>query len=183
MKILIEKLKSLYIQPELQFRIVVNLLALITIEGIFIGWGFMRIISLTKDWQRTNLVWDFFWTLFWILVPLVLANIFIGLYWSLRLARPVRDLGKGLKNLGEGCLSTMIESHPEDALGDLIKSFNETVSKMKQIVIRDQRLISETLQDLKKGESAHPEEVKKILLSARSKLSVVDQHFYKDGNP
>ncbi len=181
MKALIEKLKSLYIEPELQFRIVVTFVLLITIEGFFVGLGFMQLISLTKNWQSASLVRDFFWTLLWMLVPLILINVVIGLYWSRRLARPLHDLENGLKSLREGRLSAMIEAHPEDALNELIESFNETADKMGKIISRDQRLISEVLEDLKRGQTSKPEEVKKILLSVRSKLSVVDRHFNRGG--
>jgi methyl-accepting chemotaxis protein len=177
MKGLLEKLKSFYIEPELQFRFAATLLVLITVEGAFIGMGMTKLISLAKDWQRESLVWDFFWTLSWLLVPLVVFNIFIGFYWSVRLARPLKDLENGLKNLREGRLSALIESHPEDAMNELIQSFNETATKIQKIIDRDQRLISEILKDLRTGESARPKALKKILLSARSKLSVVNSHF------
>src|SRR3989338_2230428 len=131
MKELLEKLKSFYIDPDFQFRIVVTFVILITIEGFFVGLGFMQLISLTKNWQSVDFVWDFFWRLFWMLVPLIVINVVIGLYWSRRFARPLRDLEKGLKDLREGCLSTMIEAYPEDALKSLINSFNETAAKME----------------------------------------------------
>ena len=181
MKEIWEKLKSYYVEPELQFRFVAALLILTTVEGVFVGIGLFKLISLAKDWQRPSLVWDFFWTLFWLLVPLVSVNIVIGLYWSMRLARPLRDLERGLKNLREGRLATLIESNPRDGLKDIIKSFNETAVKIEKIIHRDQRLVSEVLKDLQTGESARPKDLKKILLSARSKLSVVNSHFNKDG--
>ena len=176
-----EKLKSYYVEPELQFRFVATLLILTTVEGVFVGIGLLKLISLAKDWQRPSLVWDFFWTLFWLLVPLVSVNIVIGLYWSMRLAKPLMDLEKGLKNLREGRLATLIESNPRDGLKDVIKSFNETAAKIEKIINRDKRLVSEALKDLQTGESARPKDLKKILLSARSKLSVVNSHFNKGG--
>ena len=178
-----EKLKSYYVEPELQFRFVVTLLILTTVEGVFMGIGMLKLISLAKDWQRPSLVWDFFWTLFLLLVPLVAANIAIGLYWSLRLARPLRDLQKGLKSLREGHLTTLIESNSGDGLKDVIRSFNETAAKIDKIISRDRRLVSEALKDLQTGETSKPKDLKKHILAARSKLSVVNSHFNKSGPP
>jgi methyl-accepting chemotaxis protein len=180
MKPALEKLKSLYIEPELQFRFVAMLLALVTVEGIFVGLGFLKLTSLAKDWQRASLVWDFFRTLLALLIPMVAVNVAVGLLWSVRLARPLRDLKRGLKNLRDGLLSARIEPRHQDALKDVVRSFNETASKMEKVIERDRALVTEALQILKIGETADKKNFKKILLAARSKLVVINSHFKKN---
>ena len=176
---LLEKLKSLYVEPELQFRIVLGILTLITLEGACFGWGIMKLVSLAGDWQRPNMVWDFFKILLLVLVPLVVFNLAIGFYWSVRLARPLHELQKGLQNLRDGRLQSTLESHPQDALKDLVAGFNESMAKIHAIIHRDYNLVQETLLDLKNGESSNPQEFKQVLKSVRSKLSIVNSHFHK----
>ena len=83
---ILEKLRSLYIEPELQFRFVISLVILITLESLFVGRGLMKLLFLSGEWQRPTLIGDFFWSLFWLLVPLVVFTTLLGLYWSLRIA-------------------------------------------------------------------------------------------------
>mgnify|MGYP001567824526 CR=1 FL=1 len=172
-------LRSLYIEPELQFRFAVALVILITVEGALVGQGLLGLIFMAKDWQRQNLLWDFFWSLFWILTPMVIVNTFIGLYWSRRIARPVKNLEKGLKDLREGRLPVSVEPHPGDGLAGLVQSFNETSGRLTALITRDYVLVQETIQDLEKAQSAKNGELQKILLTAQSKLSIINAHFHK----
>ena len=174
----LEKLRSLYIEPELQFRFVVSLLVIVTLESLFVGRGLMNLLFLSGEWQRPALLVDFFLSLFWLLVPLVVFNTLIGLYWSLRIARPMKALHGGLRDMREGRLG-IVEARPRDALRDLVLSFNLTAGRLKSLLSRDYRLVREVIADLKSCQEAKPEEVKKILIGCRSKLSIVNTHFFK----
>ncbi|MBI4051290.1 MAG: methyl-accepting chemotaxis protein [Elusimicrobia bacterium] len=178
---LTDKLKSLYVDPELQFRFVVTLVILLTAESIFVGRILLGLVFIAKNPYRPTLLWDLFMGLFWLLVVLVILNTVIGLFWSVRIARPLKQLDKGLKDLREGRLSTEIESEPKDALKGLVLSFNETMRNLKFILSRDHQLVREAIKDIEKSQSAKGKNLQKLLLNAQSKLSIVTAHFFKNG--
>ncbi|MBI4056376.1 MAG: hypothetical protein HY399_02390 [Elusimicrobia bacterium] len=176
------KVKALVIDSEFQFRFVMTFVILITVESAFVGAAFWNLILIPQDWQRPHLVFDFFWSLVLFLVPLLALNTLFGLYWSALIARPLKRLEKGLKDLREGHLAASVDSVPGDALKDLIASFNETMGTLRHLITRDRQLVLEVVKDLEKGRSMEQKHVKELLLGARSKLSMVNAHFFKEGS-
>ncbi|MBI2069720.1 MAG: methyl-accepting chemotaxis protein [Elusimicrobia bacterium] len=179
---LIERLRGLYVDPELQFRFVIFLVVLIMVESVFVGRGLVALVFMARDWRRPDLLFDFFLSLLWLLAPLLAVNVGLGLYWSARIARPLKALDKGLKDLREGHFSPIEDLRPRDALKDLSQNFNETVGRLKYLLTRDRRLVLEALADLDQAQAAKPGDREKFLLQAKSKLSIVNAHFHKDGS-
>lgn len=178
-KRLLVHLRSLWVDGDIQFRFVAQLILVVMAEGLFVGTGIIRLLMLSQDWSRPNLVFDFFWQLLTLVLPLLLVNGFLGLYWSSRIARPAKALEKGLKQIRDGKLPVTVELEEDDSLRGVTENFNETAYTLNQLLTRDYKLVREAMAELEKCEDAKGGELSKILKSARSKLSIVNAHFFK----
>lgn len=182
------KFKSPYVEPGLQFQFILFLLFLVTLEGLFLGWAFSRAILIAGNWQQPDQVTRFFMVVFFTIVPVVVVNIVIGLYWSLRFVRPLKQLEEGLESVRRGDLNVHIQLHPGDTLRELIKKFNDLVITLKSLMSQDRGFVLEAVEKLencKKELETMPEnekidKIRKIIVSTQSKLTIVSAHFTKE---
>lgn len=104
-------------------------------------------------------------TLIFSIIVVILA-IFFGLYFSSQIIKPIRELEKKAKQIGEGDLDSRIEIKTKDEIGELAKEFNSMTEKLQQYdKINVQRLVSEK----KKSEA--------IVKSISSPLIVTDSEY------
>ncbi len=182
------KFKSPYVEPGLQFQFILFLLFLVTLEGIFLGWAFSRAILTAGSWQQPDQVARFFMIVFFTIIPIVVLNIVIGLYWSLRFVRPVKQLEEGLESVRRGNLNVHIQLHPGDTLRELVKKFNDLVITLKSLISQDRGFVLEAvkkLENCKKELETMPEnekidKLRKIIASTQSMLTIVSAHFTKN---
>ena len=182
------KFKSPYVEPGLQFQFILFLLFLVTLEGIFLGWAFSRAMLTAGNWQQPDQVVRFFMIVAFTIVPVVVVNIVIGLYWSLRFVRPLKQLEEGLGSVRRGDLNVHIQLHPGDTLRELVRKFNDMVITLKALTSQDRGFVLEGVEDLencKRQLEAMPESeeinrIKKTITSTQSKLTIVNAHFMKN---
>ena len=179
------KFKSPYVEPGLQFQFVLFLLFLVTVEGVFLGWAFSRAILIAGSWQEPNQIAWFFMIVFFTIVPVVIINIVIGLYWSLRFARPIKQLEDGLKSVQRGDLGVHIQLSPGDTLRQLVNKFNDMVMTFKSLLDQDRGFVLEAVKELencKRELETMPDKekagkIRKMITSSQSKLTIVNAHF------
>jgi len=77
-------------------------------------------------------------------VIVVFLAIFFGLYFSNQIIKPIRELEKKAKQIGEGDLDSRIEIKTKDEIGELAKEFNSMTEKLQEYdELNVQRLVSE----------------------------------------
>lgn len=77
-----------------------------------------------------------FWFLLMIITFVVLVSIIVGLYFT----KPIEDLEKAVRKVGEGALETRVSTKRKDELGGLIIAFDEMTSELR---IQSEKLLQE----------------------------------------
>ena len=181
--------RRFYVDPALQFPIIVALLVLVVGEGLFVGWGFSKAIAAAKDWDRPDQAAAFFQALGLTLVPLVLFNFAAGAWLSHKIAGPLVRLKRVMSEISRGNLEVEVS----DRSGDLLHSYVAEMSRMQQtlkrLIYRDHAHAAEADQLLTQAREwlarrkELPEDARKELSTlidgAKSRLSIVNAHFMK----
>jgi methyl-accepting chemotaxis protein len=185
------KRRIYFIETELQFWFVVILISVVSVEGIFIGYGMSRLLSIASQWQRTNMALDFFITLIVMLAVLIGVNFALGIYLSHKIAGPIYKLRKVMEEMKKGNLSHAIQTRPGDMLKNFVMEFNDTISKLNKLIHRDRGFVQNALekldqcQEILKGKNSAGKirEVQKMILGIKSLLVIVNTHFtFHSGN-
>lgn len=183
------KRRRFYIDPEIQFPLIVSLILLITIQGFLVGWGFYKAIAIAKDWQRPDQMLQFFKALALTIVPIVLVNFLVGTYLSHKVAGPLYKMRRTMSEIARGNLEGEVLLRRGDLLQSCALDFNEMMQTLRRLIYRDHKhadeanlILSECETWLAKRKSlpaGEREELQKLLKDAKSRLSVINTHFLK----
>lgn len=178
-----------YIDPELQFPIVLAFILLATIEGLFVGAGFYKLIALAKEWDRPNQAFEFFVVLGLTIVPVVAFNFALGIWISHKIAGPLVQIRRALNEAARGNLEVEVSVRDGDLLRAPVQDVNRLVQTLRRLVYRDYGYVSEAdamltsckerLTRGKKLEAGDFEDLQQLLNHAKAKLSIVNAHFMK----
>lgn len=174
-----------FVEPELQFWFILILILIVSVEGVFIGYGISRLLDIASDWQRPHMAMDFFKTLSLILFFLIVVNFILGTYLSHKIAGPLFRIRGVLRGIREGDLSRIFHPRPGDVLKDFFREFNETILVLNKLVNRDRKLLKQALAKLdgcieilnKKHSGAEFKEIQGKLVEIKSFLVAVNSHF------
>ncbi|MCB4791440.1 MAG: hypothetical protein LHV68_06085 [Elusimicrobia bacterium] len=170
---------------ELQFWFTLILIIIVSVEGIFMGWGMHSLYVIATDWQRPDMASDFFMRLGFILLLLIGGNTFIGLYLSHKIAGPLYKLRRALKDIKSGEINP-VQVRSGDMVKDFVKEFNETIFLLDKLISRDKKVSQMALGDLNgcldelKDLRTNKETVEKVtqrLIRVKSFLTSIGSHF------
>lgn len=168
---------------DLQFWFTLAIIFIVSVEGVFVGWGIHKLSVIASDWQSPDMYIRFFKTLGLILFLLMGGNFIIGMYLSHKVAGPVYKLRQALKEIKNGKIVN-IRLRRGDLLKDFVKEFNETTMVLDKIIQRDQNFtkmaseqVDECLRLLDEDNSANSKKIRKVLVQIRSFLIAIGSHF------
>jgi methyl-accepting chemotaxis protein len=180
--------KRFYVDPELQFPIILALIVLVTGQGVFVGWAFGRLVSLARGWDQPDQVARFFWTLASTLVPVVVFNFAIGVWLSHKIAGPLHRIRRAVTEITRGNLEVEVSERSGDLLGAHVHDTARMVETLRRLIYRDHGFAIEADEYLSKirdwgAKRGLPESAKKelqeLLDGAKSRLSIINAHFMK----
>ena len=182
--------KYYFIEPELQFWFIIVLIIVVSVEGIFVGYGISRLLSISSQWHNPGMPMSFFKTIVLVLVFIIGINFIIGTYLSHKVAGPIFRLKSELLQIQEGELSNIVQLRPGDLLQDTLDKFNETVQVLNKLVNQDRDLVKSSLAQIdqcqeiisKKSTESDIEEIKKKFINIRSCLVMINSHFKSSTN-
>ncbi|MEK7381785.1 MAG: hypothetical protein AAB262_00700 [Elusimicrobiota bacterium] len=178
-----------YVDSELQFPMILALIALVTVEGVFIGWGFSRAAALARDWRRLDQAASFFKVLLLTVVPLVVGNFVIGTWLSHKIAGPLVRMRRMMTEIARGNLEVEISERKGDLLHSHVREMGRMTETLRRLIYRDHAhaaevdtLLTQCRQRLDKSEGlreAERRELGALLDEAKSRLSIINTHFLK----
>ena len=180
--------RRFYIDPQLQFPLIVGLSVVAALQGLLLGWGLYKLISIATQWDRPNQVTDFFLVFLVTVVPVVLTSFACGAYISHRIAGPVQQLRKAIAEITRGNLEVEAHIRRNDLLQDCVGDFNRMVQTLRRLLYRDHGYTGEVNKLLSEMQEALaldslPDErrkkLQKLFVDCKSRLSIINAHFMK----
>ncbi len=177
-----------YVDPEIQFPIILSLILLVTAQGFFVGWGFSKAIAVARQWQRPEQAAEFFTVLLLTVIPVVALNFALGTWISHKFAGPLLQMRRALGEVARGNLEVEVRIRSGDFLHAHAQELNRAVSVLRKLIYRDQgyaREADEVLlrcqERLSRSALADDEkrQLKVLLDDAKSRLSIINAHFSK----
>ncbi|MFA6092069.1 MAG: hypothetical protein WCU88_04735 [Elusimicrobiota bacterium] len=181
--------KRWYVEPELQFPMIAALTAVTVMQGLVLGWGFYKLLSIAKQWERAAQVSDFFLTFLFVVIPAVLISLVSGAYLSYRVAEPVARMRKALSDIERGDLEAELPAAQTGPLQGCLTDFNRMLHSLRTLLYRDHRHaqeVNELVSQIQKwGDERRelPDEerkrLRKLVNDCKSRLSIINAHFMK----
>lgn len=180
--------RALYVDPELQFPLILGLIVLVTAEGLFVGWGAAEAVAAARDWRRPDHAARAFLLLLGVVVPVVAANFLAGAWLTNRVAGPLRRIREALREVARGNLEARVATRAGDLLGAHVLEANRMIETLRRLLYRDRGHALEADAILARCRArleapGLPAELRaelgRELDEARSRLSVINHHFMK----
>jgi methyl-accepting chemotaxis protein len=173
--------RKYYVDPEIQFPIILTLIVLVMVEGVFVGWGVSKAAALARAWENPRQAAEFFRVLFLTIVPVVSLNFFLGAWLSNKIAGPLQHLRELMSEIARGNLEVEATVRRGDYLQAHVQEFNKMVQTLRRLIYRDQKFAEEVDEILQGCEEAAAKDaaLRKSMKEARARLSVINAHFMK----
>ncbi|MBI4061575.1 MAG: methyl-accepting chemotaxis protein [Elusimicrobia bacterium] len=178
-----------YVDSELQFPIILALLLLVTLEGVFVGWGFSKAAALARDWRRLDQVAAFFKAFLLTVVPLVAGNFLIGTWLSHKIAGPLVRMRRAMAEIARGNLEVDISERKGDLLHAYVRETGRMAETLRRLIYRDHAhaaeadaLLTKCRQRLSENAGLGEDERRELnalLDEAKSRLGIINTHFLK----
>lgn len=181
--------RRFYIDPDVQFPVILALIFLVTVQGVFVGWALSKAIAAARHWQNPDQAAEFFKILLFTLLPLVALNFLIGTWLSHKIAGPLLRIRQAMDEVSRGNLEVEVVLRSSDFLRTQAQEMNRMVGTLRRLIYRDHAyateidaLMSECRDWLAKRRDvpeAAREELGKLIDGAKSRLSIINAHFMK----
>lgn len=182
--------RKYYVDPEVQFPIIAAILVLTMGMGLFLGWGFYKLITIAKQWERPDQAFDFFLVLFGTLVPAVCINFALGVFISNKIAGPLLKLRHSINEVTRGNLEQDVSIRKGDMLQSHALDYNRMLGTLRRLMYRDHQHsveVNDVMTDCqawldkrkKQFDEKSRKELQKIINDAKARLSVINTHFLK----
>ena len=181
--------RKFYIVPEIQFPLIVGLVLLTTLQGLFLGWGFYKLIFIAKQWERADQAAAFFLTVFGTIVPTVALNFAFGTYFSHKIAGPIYKMRKAIGEITRGNLEQELQIRKGDLLQSCSEDFERMLQTLRRLLYRDHAhsmevndLLTEMQAWVAEKKDLKDEErrkLQKLILDCKSRVGIINTHFLK----
>lgn len=178
-----------YIDPELQFPLIGWLILLVTLQGLFVGWGFHRAISIAQQWERPDQMIAFFATICLIILPIVIFNFAFGSYLSYKIAAPLDKVRRAIEQTSKGNLEEEVMLREGELLAGHIEQVNDMIRRLRHILYRDYGYVGEVNETLTQVQTwlagqehlkaQERKDIQKLIASAKSNLSIIGAYFMR----
>jgi methyl-accepting chemotaxis protein len=185
----VETRRKLYIDPEIQFPLILALIALVTVEGAFVGWGFSNAIAAAKEWERPDQAARFFRILIGTLIPVVAVNFAAGTWLTNKIAGPLARLRQGMSEIARGNLETVVQIRSGDLLHKHVHDFNLMTQTLRRLIYRDHKHAAEIddimtqargwLSRQKDLPETSKADLEALINAVKSRQSIINAHFMK----
>lgn len=181
--------RRLYVDPEVQFPLILALILIVTGEGLFVGWGLMKAVAAAKDWQNPDQAKRFFFVLAATIIPVVAANFILGAWLSNKIAGPLLRLRQTIAEIARGNLEVSVALRQGDFLQAHAGEMNRMIETLRRLLYRDRghaveadELLDDCLKRLDKAKGvpeAVARDLRERIADAKSRLSIINHHFLK----
>lgn len=177
------KRQQIYINTDLQMKMSVFLIIIVTVEVVIFGGIFSYALSMSK--QIPDNIYRFYTLLLICFLGMTVLNIFIGVFLSHKIAGPIYAFEMRIKNISNGDISTLVDLRKGDLLRDFETSFNEMMTILRKTVVKDRKTlaginekiaaINKKLDKVSKGKET--EEIKKALKEITNDMKSITSFF------
>lgn len=182
--------RKFYVDPGLQFPLVAGFILMVCVEGGLIGWGVSALVSVARQWDRPDQAAAFLRLLAVLIVSVVAVNVALGLYVTHKIAGPLERLRRGMAQVAGGNLEGEILIRRGDLLSGFTHGFNQMIEALRHLIYRDHRFVTEANDLLTQCQqrisrdrgpvaAGDREELQRLVKEAKSRLSIVNDHFMK----
>ncbi|OGF50346.1 MAG: hypothetical protein A2044_01020, partial [Candidatus Firestonebacteria bacterium GWA2_43_8] len=133
------KRQQIYINTDLQIKMSIFLIIIVTIEVILFGGIFYYALSMSQ--KVTDNIYRFYVLLLCSFVGMTLLNIFLGVFLSHKIAGPIYAFEMRIKNITNGDVSNFVDLRQGDMLRDFETSFNEMMHAIRKAVAEDRKTL------------------------------------------
>ena len=177
------KRQQIYINTDLQMKMSVVLIIIVTIEVVVFGGIFSYALSMSK--QIPDNIYRFYTLLLLCFIGMTVLNIFIGVFLSHKIAGPIYAFELRIKNITNGDISTLVDLRKGDLLRDFETSFNEMMTVLRKTITEDRKtlasvhekiaVINKKLDKISKGKET--EEIKTALKEITNEMKGITGFF------
>ena len=128
-----EQRQSWYVLPDSQFRFILWLILLVSLESILLGWAIYRLLQIPAWFADSRQMGRF---LLWFIVlisALVGINFFLGLWLSHLIFGPLKRMQFYFQRLAQGEVPEPLQLRPKDFLQEVISDFNLALEKLRAL--------------------------------------------------
>ena len=178
-----------YIDPEVQFPLILTFIFLATAQGFLVGWAFYKLIAIAKQWDRPDQALEFFRVFLLTVVPVVAVNFALGIWLSHKIAGPLVQIRRAVNEVSRGNLEVEVQLRGGDLLNAPAQDLNRMIATIRRLVYRDHDYVGEANdilttceKQLGRGSKISSIEIADLTLllkKAKAKLSIVNAHFMK----
>src|SRR3989339_2035814 len=170
------KRQQIYINTDLQIKMSIFLIIIVTIEVILFGGIFYYALSMSQ--KVTDNIYRFYVLLLCSFVGMTLLNIFLGVFLSHKIAGPIYAFEMRIKNITNGDISTFVDLRKGDMLRDFEISFNEMMHALRKAVAEDRKCLDRINKKLDKiGAGKEAEEMKISLKEISADMKAITSFF------
>ncbi|OGF45533.1 MAG: hypothetical protein A2452_10205 [Candidatus Firestonebacteria bacterium RIFOXYC2_FULL_39_67] len=177
------KRQQIYINTDLQIKMSIFLIVLVSIEVVIFGGIFSYALSMSQ--KVSDNIYRFYVILLLSFVGMTLLNIFLGVFLSHKIAGPIYAFEMRIKNITNGDISTFVDLRKGDMLRDFEISFNEMMHALRKAVAEDRKCldrINKKISDLNKkldkiGAGKEAEEMKISLKEISADMKAITSFF------
>ena len=177
------KRQQIYINSELQIKMAITLVIVVTAEVLIFG-GVLS-IPLSMSRQAPENIYRFYLLLLITFASITILNIFLGIYLSHKVAGPIYAFELRIKNITNGDISKYVDLRKGDLLKDFETSFNEMMKALRTAVVNDRKALARIHEQIalldKKIEKVVPgkeaEELRLVLEDATREMKSITGFF------
>lgn len=181
--------RRLYVDPEVQFPMILALILIVTAEGLFVGWGLMKAVAAAKEWSNPDQVVRFFSIIAGTIVPVVAVNFTLGAWLTNKVAGPLLRFRQGMAEVARGNLEGEVALRQGDFLQSHAREMNRMLETLRRLIYRDRKhaeeadeILTRCLERLEKAKGLSDgayKELRHSIDGAKSRLSIINHHFLK----
>lgn|GEM_PF-1057226 len=171
---------EIYINDVFQFRFIIVLFLIVLAEGPLMGYGiFAAFSALAKAQAGGENYYTFYKILLLTFVPITLFNLYMGAYFSHKIAGPLYQFDQKTRNLAKGDLTSMVYLRKGDTMVEYGETYNDMVDSLRKLVTTEKAEAQKIADELRKtgmelSGSPSPEQLKTIA----GKLSALSERMH-----
>ncbi|OGF45056.1 MAG: hypothetical protein A2231_00655 [Candidatus Firestonebacteria bacterium RIFOXYA2_FULL_40_8] len=177
------KRQQIYINTDLQIKMSIFLIVIVTAEVIVFGGIFSYALSMSQ--KVTDNIYRFYVILLFSFVGITLLNIFLGVFLSHKIAGPIYAFEMRIKNITNGDISNFVDLRKGDMLRDFETSFNEMMHAVRKAVAKDRESLENAHKKIlelnkkldKLGAKKEADEIKAALKEISTEMKSITSFF------
>lgn len=172
--------EAIPVDGEVRIACIALFILLGAVEGPLLFWGLYSAASATVGMEKPDRLLAFLWRASLILVPVAIVNAALGAYVARRVSEPLGRIRRALQEIARGNLEHEVAAGGDGLFAPYTAECRETLASLRRLIYRDGQFAREAHELLGRcSRQAKDAELKGLIDQARSRLSIVNEHFMK----